>query len=283
MKSRTRKAPEVDDFDYRRYEDLEKGDRRANNKPIKFTDADFDEDDLDFQGYIEKKLGKNSLVRITAMREKELEKMTEDNKLESYETFLDAQSNIYALAKLLKSGDLHLQSNYQDAPTMTSPELKTAVTAAGATIHTMLLKLVAIPHSADLNKKMQLLNDVANNIHDYYVNPQPELAVQMAENLQHLNHNKNAFWKPLKLALCAIVGTAFIAIGLLGIVPSFGASVGLIAAGAALCVYAGVKSFTHFLPQARQSLASNLSTILTHTNKLLASIEEIELNPVKPR
>ena len=272
-----RHQPEVDDFSYHRYEDLEHRDREIVKKLAKIIDADFDEDDLDFQQNIEKFLGKKTLDRITQMRTKELEKMADSPKSAEYEEFLDMQLNVFANAKLLRSSEFQ-----HPVPTTITPEIQAVVSAAGATIHKMLLRLAVIPYSTALHKKMELLQNVANNIHEHSVNPHDlAIVVKMTENLVQLTHYKNPIWKPLKIALCAVVGAACIAIGLLGIVPSFGASIGLIAAGAALCLYAGVKSFTHFLPKARESLASNLSTILHHTNKLLLPLEQPAVKPVK--
>ena len=186
--------------------------------------------------------------------------------LMTQKSLLDTVAKLTACIEKVSPVNVPATRKTQDTLNSARRKLVTAMTASEDIIRQMTIKLMKSPSPPV--KDMTLLRDTARSLINYYQNPkQPEYLKDLITNTQQIYMKMGSFWKTLKKSLVAVVGISCIIVGSLGLVPSFGASVTLIAAGAALCAYAGIPSFNsykHVTPESHHASADKLANEMKH-------------------
>ncbi|MES2217374.1 MAG: hypothetical protein V4501_03075 [Pseudomonadota bacterium] len=127
--------------------------------------------------------------------------------------------------------------------------------------------------SQTISKDINLLFDVANNLSKFMDEPKNTSLMQKLVLSSNLVYKKmGPVWHGIKVALAATIGVICIVTGILGLVPSFGASVGLIAIGASLCAAAGLSEFKWFKPKltAAKNITKDVQELLDQAKKIFS-------------
>jgi hypothetical protein len=220
--------------------------------------------------WIEKLYDEKSAQKITAMRQKERAALSGRKQLE-YDDFLGSINSLFWKTEQLISGPLETpesQDTYQELET----EAINAVTEIGKAINEIILKLAKAPYNSSLVKELDLLTKTIDSMANFFSNPQDFNSYkQLVESSQQVNKKMGLLWTPLKLKLLAAVGIACIVIGALGLLPSFGGSIALMALGGVLCAHAGIKTFESLTrSKVLQAFPENVDKLLALGKQVVA-------------
>jgi hypothetical protein len=149
-----------------------------------------------------------------------------------------------------------------------------AMKKSEAAIRVLTTKFITSPIKTVPLKDIQLLHDATISIIEFYKNPHDKKNMQnLVFNTQQVFRKMGSFWNSIKKALLNTVGVACILVGVLGLVPSFGASLTFMAIGAGLCGYAHLPGFTkkdHKQIKTADQLSREMNNIFITTKKLLS-------------
>lgn len=136
----------------------------------------------------------------------------------------------------------------------------------------LMLLLIANPYSPTLAKDIRLLADTSRCVENFYKNPRDTKNLeQLLNTTQQVYKKTGLLWHHVKTVLTAVAGIACIVVGILGIAPSMGISIGLIALGVTVCASIGLPQFTQPPKKVKYTneLYKSLHSMFTKANKLI--------------
>jgi hypothetical protein len=197
-----------------------------------------------YKDELEDVLDEAALHKMLKMREKERTAIKSQQKVEQYNNFIGSQTKLFVTIRELTYGITNVIPLPQsELNKIIENELDDAIKKAGEALQEMAIKLAKSPYDSSSQKDWDLLQKMTDNIIAFRKNPaEPAHTNNLLLTSQQMNKKSGLIWAQLKRTLLGVVGIACIVIGTLGVAPSFGISVALIALGAVLCVTAGITS-----------------------------------------
>jgi hypothetical protein len=151
-------------------------------------------------------------------------------------------------------------------------ELYKSLQSTADELRELTIKILKSPPKSVV-KEISLLNKVVADISEFYNDPfKPENYDNLLNSAKALHSKVNPIWSRVKTAVAIFAGLACIVAGLAGAVPTFGASIALIAVGSMICGAAGVSSFKFFAPKIAKANDVNkqIQDLLSQSKKILA-------------
>jgi hypothetical protein len=114
-------------------------------------------------------------------------------------------------------------------------EYKSSISNAKDKIVNLTYQFMKDPTSAVPINDIKLFKETTANLSTLYKNPiNKDNIVKVANNAQEIYKKIGTYWETIKQAIAAVVGISLIITGILGLVPTFTASVSTIVAGATM-------------------------------------------------
>jgi hypothetical protein len=178
------------------------------------------------------------------------------------------------------------QSESNDIAYQAQNELRNAVAIASDKMKDLALQLMLSPLSSAQVKDIRLLGSCAKSLKNYYQLPKDKSSLaDLIQTTQLVYRKLGKFWHVIKTVLTTIVGVGCIIVGALGILPSFGASIGLIAVGVFIQASALFPALTKPAVMKRKQIATadnlnkDILLVMKKTKELVLAKSRIQRLP----
>jgi hypothetical protein len=255
----------------------------SNNKPVKPDDEIIIDKLAELESSLKEFDPQISKAAIE-LRSKETENLGTEQQ-QKYLEFLDEQIRLIKAMAYLKSiktlspGELKDSSKSAELINNALQNFVEEVQKVQLVLEKLTENLLQSPYSLSLSKDLKLLADTTSSVGNFYRNPDnPSYFKNVISCAQQIYKKTGLFWRGLKTTLTAVIGVACIVIGALGIAPSLGISVTLIAIGAAMCASLGMPAFKTPVNEKiknSEALYKNMLSMMTKAQRLL----QLEKNP----
>ena len=244
--------------------------------------------------------------KIIAMRIKEAKNLS-GNKLSKYLTFLQAQieliKSIDVMENEVDSKKIKIE-NYNKPHEKSDTKLATQALEefqktyqdASTKIKNLANTLIKSPYTSVQPKDLNLLAETTKSLHAFMLNPaKKENMKNLMANTRMVYQKMGTFWTSVKNALTAVIGAGCIVVGVLGLVPTFGASLGFMVLGGLMCTRAGLSTFkmnssfanpdkktADELSNDTRSLFKQAEDLLNYKKEIKKEERQINTRPARP-